>query len=29
MGLYEIQILDSYEDGSDGPVTYPDGQCGG
>lgn len=28
MGLYEIQILDSYEDGSDGPLTYPDGQCG-
>ena len=28
MGLYEIQVLDSYEDGSDGPLTYPDGQCG-
>lgn len=29
MGLYEIQVLDSYEDGTDGPLTYPDGQCGG
>jgi len=28
MGLYEIQVLDSFEDGSDGPLTYPDGQCG-
>jgi lysophospholipase L1-like esterase len=28
MGLYEIQVLDSYEDGTDGPLTYPDGQCG-
>ena len=28
MGRYEIQILDSFEDGSDGPLTYPDGQCG-
>jgi lysophospholipase L1-like esterase len=28
MGKYEIQILDSFEDGTDGPVTYPDGQCG-
>ena len=28
MGRYEIQILDSYEDGTDGPLTYPDGQCG-
>jgi hypothetical protein len=28
MGQYEIQVLDSYEDGSDGPLTYPDGQCG-
>jgi lysophospholipase L1-like esterase len=28
MGLYEIQVLDSFEDGSDGPITYPDGQCG-
>jgi lysophospholipase L1-like esterase len=28
MGKYEIQILDSYEDGTDGPLTYPDGQCG-
>jgi hypothetical protein len=28
MGQYEIQVLDSHEDGSDGPLTYPDGQCG-
>lgn len=28
MGRYEIQILDSFEDGTDGPKTYPDGQCG-
>jgi hypothetical protein len=28
MGRYEIQVLDSFEDGSDGPLTYPDGQCG-
>ena len=28
MGLYEIQVLDSFEDGTDGPLTYPDGQCG-
>jgi hypothetical protein len=28
MGEYEIQILDSFEDGTDGPLTYPDGQCG-
>ncbi|MGI9176556.1 MAG: family 16 glycoside hydrolase [Pirellulales bacterium] len=28
MGKYEIQVLDSYEDGTDGPLTYPDGQCG-
>lgn len=28
MSKYEIQILDSFEDGTDGPVTYPDGQCG-
>jgi len=28
MGQYEIQVLDSYEDGTDGPLTYPDGQCG-
>ena len=25
---YEIQILDSFQDGSDQPVTYFDGQCG-
>jgi hypothetical protein len=29
MGHYEIQVLDSFEDGTDGPLTYPDGQCGG
>jgi lysophospholipase L1-like esterase len=28
MGKYEIQVLDSYEDGTDDPLTYPDGQCG-
>jgi lysophospholipase L1-like esterase len=28
MGRYEIQVLDSFEDGTDGPLTYPDGQCG-
>ena len=28
MDAYEIQILDSYQDGTDGPVTYFDGQCG-
>ncbi|RLS76310.1 MAG: DUF1080 domain-containing protein [Planctomycetota bacterium] len=28
MGLYEVQILDSFEDGTTAPVTYPDGQCG-
>ncbi len=28
MGKYEIQVLDSYVDGTDGPLTYPDGQCG-
>jgi lysophospholipase L1-like esterase len=28
MDRYEIQILDSFPDGTDGPVTYPDGQCG-
>jgi lysophospholipase L1-like esterase len=28
MGRYEIQVLDSFEDGTDGPRTYPDGQCG-
>jgi lysophospholipase L1-like esterase len=28
MADYEIQVLDSYEDGTDGPLTYPDGQCG-
>jgi lysophospholipase L1-like esterase len=28
MGKYEIQLLDSFEDGTDGPLTYPDGQCG-
>ena len=28
MGQYEIQVLDSYVDGTDGPLTYPDGQCG-
>jgi len=28
MGRYEIQILDSFEDGTDDPLTYPDGQCG-
>ena len=28
MEKYEIQVLDSFEDGTDGPLTYPDGQCG-
>ena len=28
MGKYEIQVLDSFADGTDGPLTYPDGQCG-
>jgi len=28
MGKYEIQLLDSFEDGTDEPLTYPDGQCG-
>ena len=28
MGKYELQILDSYQDGTDAPVTYFDGQCG-
>ena len=28
MNRYEIQVLDSFEDGTDGPLTYPDGQCG-
>jgi hypothetical protein len=28
MGKYEIQVLDSFVDGTDGPLTYPDGQCG-
>jgi len=28
MGKYEIQILDSFQDGTDNPVTYYDGQCG-
>ena len=28
MGLYEIQVLDSFEDGTAGPLTYYDGQCG-
>ena len=28
MGRYEIQVLDSFVDGTDGPLTYPDGQCG-
>ena len=28
MGRYEIQVLDSFQDGTDGPLTYPDGQCG-
>ncbi len=28
MEKYEIQVLDSFVDGSDGPLTYPDGQCG-
>ncbi len=28
MDTYEIQILDSFQDGTDKPVTYFDGQCG-
>jgi hypothetical protein len=28
MGLYEIQLLDSYPDGTDATLTNPDGQCG-
>lgn len=28
MTKYEVQMLDSFEDGTDGPITYPDGQCG-
>jgi len=28
MDRYEIQVLDSFPDGTDGPVTYFDGQCG-
>ena len=28
MERYEIQLLDSFEDGTDGPLTNPDGQCG-
>ncbi|MFN5756575.1 MAG: family 16 glycoside hydrolase [Planctomycetia bacterium] len=28
MGKYEIQILDSFQDGTDSPITYFDGQCG-
>ena len=28
MDKYEIQILDSFQDGTDLPVTYFDGQCG-
>jgi lysophospholipase L1-like esterase len=28
MDNYEIQILDSFQDGTDKPVTYFDGQCG-
>jgi lysophospholipase L1-like esterase len=28
METYEVQILDSFQDGTDGPVTYFDGQCG-
>ena len=28
MGEYEIQLLDSFQDGTEGPLTYPDGQCG-
>jgi lysophospholipase L1-like esterase len=28
MDRYEIQVLDSFQDGTDGPVTYHDGQCG-
>jgi hypothetical protein len=28
MDHYEIQVLDSFPDGTDDPVTYSDGQCG-
>lgn len=28
MGLYEIQLLDSYPDGTDATLTNPDRQCG-
>ena len=28
MGRYEIQVLDSFADGGDASLTYPDGQCG-
>ena len=28
MGKYEIQILDSFQDGTENPLTYFDGQCG-
>ncbi len=28
MDTYELQILDSFQDGTDNPVTYFDGQCG-
>jgi len=28
MDHYEIQVLDSFQDGTDGPITYHDGQCG-
>lgn len=28
MDKYEIQVLDSFQDGTDKPVTYFDGQCG-
>jgi hypothetical protein len=28
MDQYEIQVLDSFPDGTDDPVTYFDGQCG-
>jgi hypothetical protein len=28
MDKYELQVLDSFQDGTDNPVTYFDGQCG-
>ncbi len=28
MDKYEIQVLDSFQDGTEAPVTYFDGQCG-